>query len=248
MSHAYDGCVADAPDMTIDKLAREAGMTVRNVRAHQSRGLLQPAAIRVRTGYYGPEHVERLRLIQELQAEGFNLKAIQHVIEQANGSGGGLFEFRRALLSSFATEEPEFTTTPELEARLGGPFEAKTQRKAEKMGLIRHLGDGRYEVPSPTLLSAGEELVSLGIPLNHALAVGEQINRHSRAIADSFVRLFVEDVVGGKDDAERTTEEWERLADALERMRPLATDAVRAGFQQTMSRAVERQVEKMLQK
>lgn len=230
--------------LTIDELAREAGMTVRNVRAHQSRGLLQPAAIRVRTGYYGEEHVERLRLISDLQAEGFNLKAIQHLIERANGSTEGLFEFRRALLTSFAAEEPELATTDELERRLGGPFDEKTSRKAQKLGLIRHLGEDRFEVPSPTLLSAGEELVALGIPLSHALAVGEQINRHSSAIAQAFVKLFMEDVVGR--DTERTPEEWARLADALERLRPLATDTVRAGFQQTMSLAVERQLEKLL--
>ena len=243
-SLAYYDRVAEEANLTIDELAREAGMTVRNVRAHQSRGLLQPAAIRVRTGYYGHEHVARLKLIQELQAEGFNLKAVQRLIEGANGSSEALFDFRRAVLTSFADEEPEFATTEELEARLGGPFDPKTQRKAEKLGLVRQVGEGRFEVPSPTLLSAGEELVSLGIPLSHALAVAEQITRHSRAIADAFVRLFVDDVVGKETD--RSPEEWARLADALDRLRPLATDAVRAGFQQTMSQAVERQLQKMI--
>ena len=238
--------MSEDANLTIDQLAREAGMTVRNVRAHQSRGLLQPAEIRVRTGYYGPEHVARLSLIQELQAEGFNLKAVQRLIDVSNGSSEALFEFRRALLSSFAEEEPELTTAEDLEARLGGPVDPKTQRKAEKLGLVRPLGEGRFEVPSPTLLGAAEELVSLGIPLSHAVAVAEQINRHTSAIAQTFVRLFVDDVVGK--DAERTPEEWTRLADALERLRPLTTDAVRAGFQQTMSRAVERQLEKMITK
>ena len=41
-------------DLTIDELARETGMTVRNIRSHASRGLLQPPAVRARTGYYGP--------------------------------------------------------------------------------------------------------------------------------------------------------------------------------------------------
>ncbi len=236
--------MSDQATLTIDELAREAGMTVRNVRAHQSRGLLPPAEIRVRTGYYNDEHVSRLKTIQELQAEGFNLKAIERLVEASNGSHDALFEFRRALLTSFAEEEPELTTTAELEQRLGGPFEPKTQKKAEKLGLIRHIGDDRYEIPSPTLIAAGEELVSLGIPVNHALAVAEQINRHSRAIAQAFVKLFTEDVVDS--EAERTSEEWTRLADALERLRPLATDAVRAGFQLTMSAAVESQLEKMI--
>ena len=239
--------MAEEATLTIDELARETGMTVRNVRAHQSRGLLPPAAIRVRTGYYGPEHVARLNLIRDLQAEGFNLKAIERLISASNGSSQALFEFRRALLTSFAEEEPELATAEELETRLGGPFDEKTLRKAVKLGLVRPLGEDRYEVPSPTLLSAGEELTSLGIPITHTLAVAEQINRHSRAIAETFVRLFVDDLVG-KEDADRSAEEWARLADALERLRPLATDAVRAGFQQTMSAAVERQLEKMLKR
>jgi len=238
--------MSDTATLTIDELAREAGMTVRNVRAHQSRGLLPPAEIRVRTGYYNDEHVKRLKTVQELQAEGFNLKAIERLVAASNGSKDALFEFRRALLTSFSDEEPELATTGELEERLGGPFDPKTQKRAEKLGLIRHLGGDRYEVPSPTLVAAGEELVSLGIPVNHALAVAEQINRHSRAIAHAFVKLFVDDVIDS--DAERTPEEWSRLADALERLSPLATDAVRAGFQQTMSEAVESQLEKMLGK
>ena len=36
--------------MTIDELARATGMTVRNIRAHQSRGLLPPPEVRARTG------------------------------------------------------------------------------------------------------------------------------------------------------------------------------------------------------
>ena len=60
--------------LTIDELARETGMTVRNVRSHHARGLLPPPEVRGRTGFYGPEHVDRLRLIQELQSEGLKLE------------------------------------------------------------------------------------------------------------------------------------------------------------------------------
>ena len=56
-------------DLTIDELARRTGMTVRNIRAHQSRGLLPPPEVRGRTGYYGSEHLARIELIRELQAE-----------------------------------------------------------------------------------------------------------------------------------------------------------------------------------
>jgi DNA-binding transcriptional MerR regulator len=234
-------------ELTIDELARETGMTVRNIRAHQSRGLLPPPEVRARTGYYGAEHIARLKLIQDMQAEGFNLKAIERLLESANGAGEQVLDFGRAVLHSFVEEEPEFTTAEDLAQRLGGgPFDEKTLAKAERLDLIRPLGDGRFEVPSPTLLRAGEELVAVGIPLAHALSVAAKIQRHSRSIAESFVRLFLEDVVGSDVPTAQTPEEWARLRDALERLRPLATEAVRAGFQQTMSRVVERQLEKSL--
>jgi len=60
-------------DLTIEQLAARSGMSVRNIRAHQARGLLAAPEVRLRVGYYGPEHVAQLRLIRELQADGFNL-------------------------------------------------------------------------------------------------------------------------------------------------------------------------------
>jgi DNA-binding transcriptional MerR regulator len=234
-----------AGEQTIDELARETGMTVRNIRAHQSRGLLPPPEVRARTGYYGHEHVARLRLIQDLQADGFNLKAIERLIN-ANGASEQVLEFGRAVLAAFADEEPELTTLEELASRLGSA-DGRVIRKAERLELIRPLGDGRYEVPSPTLLRAGEELAAMGVPPMHALAVAEQIQRSTRAIAESFVRLFVDDVAGGElDPAKRTPQEWDQLGDALARLRPLATEAVGAVFQQTMTSAIERQLQKTL--
>src|SRR5829696_3668816 len=200
----------------IDELARETGMTVRNIRAHQSRGLLPPPEVRARTGYYGPAHVARLRLIQDMQAEGFNLKAISRLIAVSHGGGEQVLDFGRAALSAFQ-EEPEVTTLQDLTERLG-TVEQRVLRKAERLGVVHPLGDGRYEVPSPTLLRAGEELIAMGVPPMHALAVAEQIQRHSRAIAQSFVRLFIEDVAGGEvDPAKRTPEEWAKLSEALGR-------------------------------
>ncbi len=235
-----------AGELTIDELARETGMTVRNIRAHQSRGLLPPPEVRARTGWYGPEHATRLRLIQDLQGEGFNLKAIERLLSAANGASEEVLAFGRQVLTAFADEEPELTTRAELTARLGGEDE-RAIRKAERLELIRPLGDGRYEVPSPTLLRAGEELAAMGVPPLHALAVAEQVRRHTRAIADQFVRLFVDDVAGGGlDPATRTPQEWAALSDALARLRPLATEAVRAAFQQTMTAAVERRMQKAL--
>jgi DNA-binding transcriptional MerR regulator len=236
--------------LTIDQLAQRTGMTVRNIRAHQSRGLLPPPEVRARTGYYGSDHVARIKLIQEMQAEGYNLKAIERLVQGATGAVEEALGFKRALLAPFGDEEPEYLTQDELDERFNGPFEEKVLRKALKLELLRPLGDGRFEVPSPTLLRAGEELVNLGVDITHVLAVAEQVMRHSRAVAQAFVRVFTDDVLGplpppGTDDS---SAEWTRLREALERLRPLASDALLAAFQQTMTDETEKRFTRVLDK
>ena len=63
--------------LTVDELARAAGTTTRQVRALQTRGLLPHPDLVGRTGYYGVEHLDRLRAIQRLQADGFSLAALE---------------------------------------------------------------------------------------------------------------------------------------------------------------------------
>jgi DNA-binding transcriptional MerR regulator len=79
-------------NLTIEELAAETGMTVRNIRSHRARGLLPAPEVRDRVGYYGAEHLARLRMIQELQADGFNLKGIERLLNQNVGAGEGLDE------------------------------------------------------------------------------------------------------------------------------------------------------------
>lgn len=240
--------ITASSELTIDELARDTGMTARNIRAHQSRGLLPPPTVRSRTGFYGPEHVARIRLIQDMQAQGFNLKAIERLL--ALGAGGGserALEFERALLAPFGSEEPEVVTEEELAETFGRPLDRKLLAKAERIGTLRPLGEGTWEVPSPTLLRAARELNDLGIPLNHALAVAESITKHTSAIAREFVRLFVQDVLDPLRSG-RDADEADLIAagEAVQRLRPLASDAVMASFAQVMTQAVERQMEKEL--
>jgi DNA-binding transcriptional MerR regulator len=61
---------------TVDELARAAGTTTRQVRALQTRGLLPRPGLVGRTGYYDAEHLDRLRAVVRLQADGFSLAAL----------------------------------------------------------------------------------------------------------------------------------------------------------------------------
>src|SRR4051795_10170590 len=139
----------ETAELTIDQLAQKTGMTVRNLRAHQSRGLLPPPDVRGRTGYYGPEHAARVELIKELQADGFNLEAIRRLIENAGGSTEDVLRFTRAARAPFEDEEPEIATVAELAEQWGEAGSPALLERAISLGLLRPLGDGRVEERSP---------------------------------------------------------------------------------------------------
>jgi DNA-binding transcriptional MerR regulator len=228
--------------LTIDQLAQRTGMTVRNIRAHQSRGLLQPPEIEGRTGYYGPEHIARIELIADMQADGFNLASIKKLLADTEGSEREMLGFKRALMAPWEDEEPEFVTAEELNARLALDADAPTPKLLErsiKAGFLVDLGEGRFEVPSPTLFRAAEELRALGISAETAISVLEEIDRSSRSISRTFVKLFLDEVWRPFADAGHPESEWPAVQNAIERVRPLATDAVMAVFRRTMTEAVE---------
>jgi DNA-binding transcriptional MerR regulator len=80
-----------ASELTIDQVAAASGTTTRTVRSFQSMGLVDPPTLRGRTGLYGPEHVERLRTIVRLQAEGFSLQSLA-ILFAAQARGDTLSE------------------------------------------------------------------------------------------------------------------------------------------------------------
>ncbi len=233
------GRAGDDASMTIDELAHRTGMTVRNIRAHQSRGLVPPPQVRGRTGYYGDPHVSRIELIQELQADGFNLESIRKLLEGAGGSSSEVLNFSRTLRAPFEEEQPEILTEEEFAERWGGPLDDRLMARTEKLGLLRSLGDGRYEILSPRLQRAGLELAELGVPPGVALDVVSQVRTSARRVARVFIELFLENVWKPFNEAGRPEEDWPKVRDALERLRPLASEALLVIFQQVMSETVE---------
>src|SRR3978361_1350271 len=168
---------ATAPNLTVEQLAAEVGMSVRNIRNHHTRGLLPPPEVRARVGYYAPEPVARLRLILDLQADGFNLASIERLLSGSDGLAERLLGLRKAVTTPFEPEQPELITTGERNERFGGP-DAKEAERVRKLKLLVPLGDDRFEAPSPALLRAAEQVVALGIPMHSALVLVERMSRH----------------------------------------------------------------------
>lgn len=213
-------------------------MSVRNIRNHQSRGLLPPPEVRARTGYYGRQHVDRLRLIQEMQAEGFKLSAIDRLIGEHGEDADRFVGLRRAVTAPFADEAPEILTREELIERFGVEDD-RLLAKAQKLGALVPLGDERYEAPSPALLRAAEQVVEMGIGLPAALNAIEKLNRTSQTAARIFVDLFLSELWKPFDEAGRPNEEWARMTEAIGRLRPIAVDALNANFRLVLTEQVE---------
>jgi DNA-binding transcriptional MerR regulator len=233
-------------DLTIEQLAAETGMTVRNIRSHRARGLLPAPEVRDRVGYYGPTHVARLRMIQELQADGFNLKGIQRLLNQSVGTAEQFLSFRRSL-DEFDGEQPRTFTTEELTERFGPDLDGGLER-AVRFGALVPVEDGRYEAPYPSLLDAAEGVVATGVPLDHALAVIDKVRKSCKSVSNEFVKLFLEDIWKPFEADGFPEERWAEVRSALDQLRPLSLQALAAVYRMTMSDEVERALGKQLER
>src|SRR3954463_9017436 len=108
-----------ANQLTIEQLSAETGLSVRNIRSHRTAGLLPAPEVRDGLGYYGPEHVARLAVIRDLQAEGFNLRGIKRLLGRGGGRAAGSRGGRRACPRRPGPEPAQVATLADLAERLG---------------------------------------------------------------------------------------------------------------------------------
>lgn len=232
---------ASPNQLTIEQLAAESGMSVRNIRAHQARGLLAPPEVRMRVGYYGPEHLEQLRLIRDLQRDGFNLSGIKRLVEDTEGTTDRLLRFRRALSAAPDGEPHETLTLEELGRRfhVSAAEAPEMLAAAERLGMLLPAGGGRYEAPLPSLLQLAEDAVRRGISLRSTLEVLADIERQCDSVSRSFVELLLDGIWKPFAQADMPADRWPEIEDAVERLRPVASEALLAIFHQRLRTQLE---------
>src|SRR6266545_6777894 len=157
-------------DLTVDELARRAGIPTSTVRLYQARGLLPGPRREGRVGYYGAGHLARLRLIAELQQRGFSLAGIKQLVDawEQGRSLDDLLGLEAEATAPLAAPEPVRLPVAELAGRFAGqePGPAVLARAAE-LGLLRVEGD--VVACDARFLAFGTELAALGIPLDTIL-------------------------------------------------------------------------------
>jgi hypothetical protein len=170
------------------------------------------------------------------------------VLESGDGSASAISDFTRQLRAPFEDEAPEIVEPGEIAGIWGEGANPERRERAEKLGILRTLPDGRIEVISPSMLKAAAELAGLGIGPEAALAVAEKLKRHADGSARAFVQLFWTELWEPFEEAGHPDHDWQQMSEALERLRPLAASSVLAMFKIAMGEAVEKESERTLRR
>ena len=214
-------------------------MTVRNVRAYSSRGLLPPPRLEGRTGYYGPDHLARLTLVREMLDQGYTLGAAEKLITAAPGSGTQALGLYHALMSPWEGVEAEVFEPRALAREAGVAYDPAFIDRLVTLGLGVELDDGTMRIDNPTLVRAGLRVISTGVPVEKVFGLVPELVSHADAVADLFVTLIRDSLWVDFVQAGMPARQWSRMSESFEEIIPLAGQALLAAFQASLGKAVE---------
>jgi DNA-binding transcriptional MerR regulator len=177
--------------MTIDDLARRAGLPVRTIREYHTMRLLPPPARKGRIGIYEARHIQRLELIARLQRRGYSLAGIRDLL-QAWDAGTGLTTLLGVDPGPVALDEtPLRLTRAELFKRLPG-LDAATLRQTRAIGLVMQDGPSHFLVRSPALVDLAASGTRLGVGLGEMLELLGVLTAGLDALAKTVAQPIVE--------------------------------------------------------
>jgi DNA-binding transcriptional MerR regulator len=139
--------MTDEQRLTLEQLAGAVGMTIRNVRAYQTRGLLPPPRRAGRISVYSEEHVRRLQQVQRARARGASLQLLRTLIAEGRDLDG-VWEGGAATTTLVDVTDAAMRHTPQCRARRDLPLD----------GVLTRLGAADAEDVGPavaTLVDAG---------------------------------------------------------------------------------------------
>src|SRR5262245_57697029 len=148
-------------------------MTVRNVRAYASRGLIPAPRLVGRTGYYGQEHASRLRLIRDLIDRGYTLAAVERtVLNNASLPSGHALALLNTLDNPLGKqEEPEIVSRQALAAAAGIHPDDDLVDQMVDAGLAERIDDQTLRLLRPSIVHAGTQAVALGLSKESTMAM-----------------------------------------------------------------------------
>ena len=217
--------------ITLDELTTRVGMSVRNVRFYTTRGLVPPPIRRGRSGYYTPDHVARLELVQELQGHGFTLAAIERYVSRipADATPEDI-ALHRTMLAPWQSEQPVEMSRTELDRRASRTLGDEDLATLAALGIVLPARRGRYQV-AVSQLSVGLGLLDLGFPTQAALAAADVYAEHGRQIAKELHDLFRTMVWPAYKESGASPE---TLRQVVERLKPLSVASLVQAYEAAM--------------
>jgi DNA-binding transcriptional MerR regulator len=214
-------------EYTIDELASVARVPSRTIRFYQSRGGLMPPEKRGRVAYYGRAHLERLKLIAQLQDRGLRIDAIRDLLVSIDRGELDLAEWlgvEQQMQAPWTNDRARTMTEDELydlcaTRRLGLLAELVRMRMVERHGDV-------YFVPSPALVTIAMKLEAVGIDLDTTALASAVMRKHVGRAASEIVKLLLD-----RADAGRIKP---RDLAKLDSLQPLGLEAVRIAFGRAM--------------
>jgi DNA-binding transcriptional MerR regulator len=235
---ALDMAESEAPrsaEYTIDELSALSHLPSRTIRFYQSRGALMAPNIRGRVAYYGEPHMERLKLIAQLQDRGLSIDAIRDLVQSIGRGELDLAEWlgvEQQMQASWSHDQPRTVSEQELLELLGevrpGFIAELTRGK-----LLERRGDV-YLIQSPALLQIAVKLAGAGIDLETCAGAAEILRKHLSHAVHDLVQLFFKRAREGGSASD---------PQLLEALRPLGSEAVRLIFAHEMERSLRKVVE-----
>lgn len=229
-------------ELTIDELAARAQMTVRNVRAYAGRGLIEAPRLEGRTGYYSPDHLQRLQLIRQLLDRGYTLAAVEKALKGApSASAGHALDLINLLDLPNEGAGPEVMSRDSLAALAGVPRDDALIDSMKQFGLVEWLeGDrDRITLVEPTVVRTGAAAVAIGLAPETVISLFPLLQSRLREIADTFVREVSAEIIQPFIDAGLPEEQWPRILGTIENLLPIASQVTLGIFRSQFHQAID---------
>jgi DNA-binding transcriptional MerR regulator len=233
--------------MTIDQLALRSGVTTRNIRAYQTKGLLPAPRVGTtgRVGIYDASHLSRLRLIARLQDAGFSLAGVARLLgawdtgetlEQVLGIG--------EVVESARGTDATFITRGQVAGAMPAGFDLDEAIRAMVAAGALVSVKGGFELRHPLLLELAREAALGGIPTQLMVEELARVSQVLEEIARRFVSHFHRYVSGPYVQAGMPLEQLPALQARLRRLRKLSQHLLTP----LMSDALDRETDALMRK
>jgi DNA-binding transcriptional MerR regulator len=236
-------CVA----LTIDELAAKTGVPSRTIRFYQAKGALPPPEKRGRVAFYNQEHIDRLKLVAQLQDRGISLRAIRDLVGRLQNGEDSVNEWLgvgEQLRASWVDDEPRLLTEEQLKEQLGPSYRPGLIAELERSDFIRRDNSKRpsvFLVPSWAELQIVLKLDIGGVDAKSSRVAADIMRASLTKMAHKLVSYFHEYLNRG---IEQKRFDPENLGRTIEALRTIWMEATNLILAREIERAINERADK----